>query len=145
MTTPESDTFDLARFTDAQATVYDTVLAELRAGRKRTHWIWFVFPQMRGLGHSATAYRFGLTSLEEAVAYLDHPVLGPRLHECVAALLAHRGRAARDILGYPDDLKVRSSMTLFAHATADNADFRAVLDRLYGGVEDELTVEQLAR
>ena len=142
MTPPESDTCDLARFTDAQAAVYDTVLAELRAGRKRTHWIWFVFPQMRGLGHSATAYRFGLTSLEEAAAYLDHPVLGPRLHECVAALLAHRGRAARDILGYPDDLKVRSSMTLFARAGGGSV-FTEVLDAFYGGEEDAVTLELL--
>ena len=142
MTTSESDTFDLARFTDAQAGVYDTVLAELRAGRKRTHWIWFVFPQLRGLGHSATAYRFGLTSLEEAAAYLAHPVLGPRLVECTGLLLTHRGRAARDILGYPDDLKVRSAMTLFARAGGGPA-FTEVLDAFYGGEEDAATLELL--
>jgi uncharacterized protein (DUF1810 family) len=140
MTTP--DAFDLERFTDAQAGVYDTELAELRAGRKRSHWIWFVFPQLRGLGHSATAYRFGMTSLEEAAAYLGHPVLGPRLLECAGLLLAHRSRAARDILGYPDDLKVRSSMTLFARAGGGPV-FTDVLDTFYGGEEDAATLELL--
>ncbi|MEH3142318.1 MAG: DUF1810 domain-containing protein [Mycobacterium kyogaense] len=142
MTTSDSDPFDLERFTDAQAGVYETVLAELRAGRKRTHWIWFVFPQMRGLGHSATAYRFGVTSLEEATAYLEHAVLGPRLHECTALLLTHRDRTARDILGYPDDLEVRSSMTLFARAGGGSV-FTDVVEAFYGGEEDEATLELL--
>ncbi|MCG7597999.1 DUF1810 domain-containing protein [Mycobacterium sp. PSTR-4-N] len=142
MSTHDADTFDLERFTDAQAGTYETALAELRAGRKRSHWIWFVFPQMRGLGRSATAYRFGLASLEEAVAYLGHPVLGPRLQECTAALLTHRDRAARDILGYPDDLKVRSSMTLFARAGGGSV-FTDVLDAFYGGEEDAATLELL--
>lgn len=142
MSTDDADIFDLERFTDAQATAYETALAEVRAGRKRSHWIWFVFPQMRGLGHSATAYRFGITSLEEAAAYLAHPVLGPRLQECAAALLTHQGRAARDILGHPDDLKVRSSMTLFARAGGGSV-FTAVLDAFYGGEEDAATLELL--
>lgn len=141
------DPFDLQRFVDAQDGIYDTVLAELRAGRKRSHWIWFVFPQLRGLGHSPTAERYGISSLDEARAYLDHDVLGPRLHECTR-LVVRSGRAsARDLFGSPDDLKVRSSMTLFRLATDDpdrQADFLVVLDKFYGGEEDPLTVERLS-
>ncbi len=140
-----ADQFDLQRFVDAQDRVYDSVLEELRNGRKRSHWIWFVFPQLQGLGHSPTAIRYGITSLAEAKAYLDHEVLGPRLRECTRLVAGIRGSSAEEIFGWPDNLKVRSSMTLFARATGDNADFRAVLDRLYGGVEDALTVEQLVR
>ena len=136
------DLFDLGRFVEAQAGVYPTVLAELRAGAKRSHWIWFVFPQLRGLGHSATAQRFGISSLAEAMAYLDHPVLGPRLRECAGLLLTVEGRSAREILGYPDDLKVRSSMTLFARA-GDDGVFQAVLDAFYGGQEDAATLALL--
>jgi uncharacterized protein (DUF1810 family) len=135
----------LARFVDAQDRVYGTVLAELRNGRKRSHWIWFIFPQLRGLGRSPTAIRYGITSLAEATAYLDHEVLGPRLRECARTVAGIRNASADDIFGWPDNLKVRSSMTLFARATADNADFRAVLERLFDGVEDVLTVEELAR
>src|SRR6478672_1553509 len=109
------DRYALQRFVDAQDRVYDTVLAELRNGAKRSHWIWFVFPQLRGLGRSATAQQYGISSGAEATAYLRHPLLGPRLRECAEILTAHAGRSATDILGYPDDLKVRSSMTLFAH------------------------------
>ncbi|KRE33203.1 calpastatin [Mycobacterium sp. Soil538] len=142
MSTSDDDPFDLQRFVDAQAGVYPTVLAELRAGAKRSHWIWFVFPQLRGLGHSATAQRFGLGSLAEAQAYLAHPVLGPRLQECARLLVAHRGRTARQILGYPDDLKVRSSMTLFARA--GGAPFLAeVLDAFYDGEPDPATLRLL--
>jgi uncharacterized protein (DUF1810 family) len=140
-----ADAFDLRRFVDAQDRVYPTVLEELRSGRKRSHWIWFVFPQLQGLGHSPMAIRYGITSLAEAKAYLDHEVLGPRLRECTRVVAGIRGSSADEIFGWPDSLKVRSSMTLFARATGDNADFRAVLDRLYDGVEDALTVEQLAR
>jgi uncharacterized protein (DUF1810 family) len=140
-----ADPFDLRRFADAQDRVYDTVLAELSAGAKRSHWIWFVFPQLRGLGHSATAQRYGISSLDEARAYLAHPTLGPRLRECARLVGQIDGRSAGDIFGSPDDLKVRSSMTLFARATDDNADFRAVLDKFYDGIEDALTVERLAR
>ncbi len=136
------DPFDLDRFVEAQARVYPTVLAELRAGAKRSHWIWFVFPQLRGLGRSATAQRFGISSLAEARAYLDHPVLGPRLRECAGLLVAVEGRSAGEILGYPDDLKVRSSMTLFARAGEDRV-FRAVLDAFYGGQEDPATLALL--
>ena len=122
-----------------------TALAELRAGRKRSHWIWFVFPQLQGLGRSPTAIRYGITSLAEARAYLDHDVLGPRLRECARVIVGIQGSSADDIFGWPDNLKVCSSMTLFARAADDDADFRAVLDRFYDGVEDALTVEQLAR
>lgn len=140
------DQFDLQRFVDAQEPVYDEVLGELRSGRKRSHWIWFVFPQLRGLGRSPTAQRFGISSLDEARAYVDHDVLGRRLRECARLVAQIEGRSADDVFGWPDNLKVRSSMTLFAHATDDpdiQADFRAVLDKFYDGVQDPATVEQL--
>ena len=140
-----ADQFDLQRFVDAQDPVYDTVLAELRGGAKRSHWIWFVFPQLRGLGRSPTAAHYGIASLDEARAYLAHDVLGPRLAECTRLVLAIDGRSVEDIFGWPDNLKVRSSMTLFAHATDDNADFRGVLDKFYGGEEDPATVERLSQ
>jgi uncharacterized protein (DUF1810 family) len=135
--------FDLQRFVDAQATVYDTVLDELRAGRKRSHWIWFIFPQLAGLGRSPTAARFAISSLAEARAYLDHHVLGARLRECTRLVNAIDSRSVDEIFGWPDDLKVRSSMTLFAHATSDNADFVTLLDKFYRGEEDPATVELL--
>ena len=136
------DPFELQRFVDAQDGVYATVLDELRAGAKRTHWIWFVFPQLRGLGRSPTAQHFGIGSLAEARAYLEHPVLGPRLRECARLLTHSAGRSAREILGYPDDLKVRSSMTLFARAGEDPV-FRDVLDTFYDGADDPATLERL--
>jgi len=137
------DRYNLRRFVDAQEPVYDEVLAELRSGRKRSHWIWFVFPQLRGLGRSPIAQRFGISSLDEARAYVGHDVLGPRLRECARLAAQIEGRCADDVFGWPDNLKVRSSMTLFAHATDDNADFRAVLDKFYDGVQDPATIEQL--
>ena len=133
----------LERFTDAQDGVYDAALAELRAGRKRSHWMWFVFPQLDGLGSSPTARRYAIRDLAEARAYLAHPVLGARLREAARAVLAVEGRTAEQILGYPDDLKLRSSMTLFARAADDPAEFRAVLDRYYDG-PDPRTEELLA-
>lgn len=138
------DAFDLHRFVDAQNPVYATVTAELRAGTKRSHWIWFVFPQLRGLGRSPTAQRYGIASLAEARAYLAHPILGPRLRECARLTAGIEGRSATQVFGYPDDLKVRSSMTLFARAATDNADFRAVLDAFYEGVDDPATVALLS-
>jgi uncharacterized protein (DUF1810 family) len=138
-----ADPFDLRRFADAQDRVYGTVLTELRAGAKRSHWIWFVFPQLRGLGHSPTAQHYGIASLDEARAYLAHDVLGPRLRECTRLVAAIDGRSVDEIFGWPDNLKVRSSMTLFAHATDDNAEFRAVLDKFYAGEDDPATVERL--
>ncbi|AEV75347.1 hypothetical protein MycrhN_4866 [Mycolicibacterium rhodesiae NBB3] len=145
LTSDGADPFDLRRFVDAQERVYSSVLSELRDGRKRSHWIWFIFPQLKALGRSPTAIRYGIASLAEASAYLDHDVLGPRLRECAQLVAGIEGSSADEIFGWPDNLKVRSSMTLFARATADNADFRAVLDRFYDGAEDALTVEQLAR
>ncbi len=145
LSSDRADPFDLRRFVDAQDRVYNTVVEELRSGRKRGHWIWFVFPQLQGLGRSPTAIRYSITSLEEARAYLDHDVLGPRLRECASLVAQIRDSSADEIFGWPDNLKVRSSMTLFARAADDDADFRAVLDLLYDGVEDALTVERLAR
>jgi uncharacterized protein (DUF1810 family) len=139
-----SDPFDLKRFVDAQAPVYRNVVDELRGGRKRSHWMWFVFPQLRGLGGSPTAVRYGISSLEEAGSYLRHGLLGPRLHECTELVNQVQGRSVGQIFGSPDDLKLRSSMTLFARATEDNEDFVALLDKYYDGQEDRLTVERLA-
>ena len=138
-----SDPFDLNRFVEAQAKVYGSVVDELRAGRKRGHWMWFVFPQIRGLGTSLMAVRYGIASLEEARAYLRHDVLGPRLHECARLVNQVQGRSIAEIFGSPDDLKLRSSMTLFARATDDNEDFVALLDRYYDGRQDPLTVARL--
>ena len=135
---------DLERFVDAQGAVYADVLNELRAGRKETHWMWFVFPQLRGLGRSATAFHFGVVSAAEAAAYLAHPVLGPRLRACVELVLAVKGRTAHEIFGSPDDLKFRSSMTLFASvAPADETRFQSTLDRFFGGERDPLTTAAL--
>ena len=143
LSSKDADPFDLQRFVDAQDRVYDTVLSELRGGRKRSHWIWFVFPQLRGLGRSGTAEHYGISSLDEARAYLAHPVLGPRLRECTGVVAVIDGRSVDEIFGWPDNLKVRSSMTLFAHATDDNSGFRAVLDKFYDGEEDPATLELL--
>ena len=138
-----SDPFDLQRFVDAQARVYSSVLDELRAGRKRSHWIWFIFPQVAGLGSSPTAARYAISSLDEARSYLRHDVLGPRLHECTRLVNAVQGRSIGQIFGSPDDLKVRSSMTLFARATEDNNDFVELLARYYDGEEDPSTLQRL--
>ena len=138
------DPFDLQRFVDAQESIYETVIDELTNGRKRSHWMWFVFPQLRGLGSSPTAARFGISSADEARAYLAHEVLGPRLRECSRLVAQIDGRSIEEILGWPDNLKLRSSMTLFARATEDNDDFVAVLDKFYGGEEDPATLARLA-
>src|SRR6188472_207148 len=114
------DPYDLQRFVDAQNPVYHRVCSELRDGRKRTHWLWFVFPQLAGLGSSQPARKFAISSLAEATAYLAHPILGPRLVECTVLVNELEDRSIEQIFGYPDDLKFRSSMTLFAHATAGN-------------------------
>lgn len=142
---PESDPFDLQRFVDAQAPVYRDVVDELRSGRKRSHWMWFVFPQLRGLGGSPTAVRYGISSLQEARAYLRHEVLGPRLRECARLVNEVQGRSVGDIFGSPDDLKLCSSMTLFSRATDDNEDFVALLDKYYDGRQDRRTLERLDR
>jgi uncharacterized protein (DUF1810 family) len=134
---------DLERFVEAQDRVYADVLRELAAGRKATHWMWFVFPQWRGLGRSATAHYYGIGSRDEAVAYLQHPVLGARLRECVDLLLAVDGPTAHAIFGSPDDLKFRSSMTLFAAIAPSEPRFRRALDRYFGGAPDPATMEIL--
>lgn len=135
------DPFDLQRFVAAQDAVLDVVLAELRAGRKRSHWIWFVFPQLAALGLSPMAKRYGLRSLSEARAYLAHPVLGERLRHCCGLLLQLEGVSAHQVLGHPDDLKLRSCLTLFQLAAPDEALFRECLERFYGGQPDGSTVE----
>jgi uncharacterized protein (DUF1810 family) len=128
---------------EAQEPVYAQVCAELRAGRKTSHWMWFIFPQIAGLGASAMARTFAIASLEEARAYLRHPVLGPRLEECCRLVNRIEGRTIGEIFGYPDDLKFRSSMTLFAHAADDNTVFQEALDKYFGGEFDPLTLERL--
>lgn len=133
----------LERFVQAQEPVIEQVLAELRAGRKTSHWMWFVFPQLRGLDRSPTAQHFGIASRAEAEAYLRHPVLGPRLRQCTQLVNAVRKRSIEEIFGYPDNLKFRSSMTLFANVTADNRVFVDALDRYFGGEHDPLTLERL--
>ena len=138
---------DLQRFVDAQEPRIADAMAELRAGRKRTHWMWFVFPQLRGLGQSQMAWHFGIASRDEAAAYLAHPVLGPRLRECVELVLAVRGRTAHEIFGSPDDLKLLSCLTLFAEVEQAKGD--GVLDRAirqyYDGQPDQTTLELLAK
>jgi uncharacterized protein (DUF1810 family) len=135
---------DLQRFVDAQRDVYATALAELRAGHKRTHWMWFIFPQVAGLGSSEMARRYAIRNADEAAAYLAHPVLGPRLRECASAVAMHDDRDVGEIFGYPDDLKFHSCMTLFADIAPDEAIFQACLDRFFDGVPDSATIERLA-
>lgn len=130
---------DLERFVEAQDAVYASVRRELRAGRKMTHWMWFVFPQLRGLGHSATARYYGIASVSEATAYLGHSILGPRLLECVELVLAVKGSSAHGIFGSPDDLKFRSSMTLFARIAPPGSVFEQALERFFAGEADPLT------
>jgi uncharacterized protein (DUF1810 family) len=133
----------LQRFIDAQARDYAPVLAELRSGRKRSHWIWYVFPQIAGLGSSAMSQRYAIASCEEARAYAEHPMLGARLRECTRLVLDIGGRTAEEIFPYPDDLKFRSCMTLFERCAADPSLFRAALDKYFGGQPDPLTLEIL--
>lgn len=135
-----SDPFNLQRFVDAQAPVYADVLDELRAGEKTTHWMWFIFPQLKELGRSSIAKHYGITSLAEAVAYLEHPVLGKRLLECTELMLASRGKTALEILGTPDDLKFRSCMTLFMAARPDLPTWDAALRKYFGGKVDAATM-----
>lgn len=135
----------LQRFVEAQAPVYDAVCRELRAGRKASHWMWFVFPQLRALGRSATAQFFGLADRAEAQAFAAHPLLGPRLVACSRLVLAVEGRSAHQIFGSPDDLKLRSCMTLFEAAAPSEPVFAQVLERFYAGDRDPLTLAALAR
>ena len=135
---------DLQRFVQAQEARMDDVLAELAAGRKRTHWMWFVFPQLRGLGHSQMAWHFGLQSRGEAAAYLAHPLLGPRLRECVELVLAVDGRSAHAVFGSPDDLKLRSCLTLFREIDGIDGVFGKALDKYFDGQPDAATLQLLA-
>jgi uncharacterized protein (DUF1810 family) len=137
------DTFNLQRFVDAQAPAYEQVCQELRAGRKRSHWIWFIFPQMRGLGHSEMAQYYGISSPQEAEAYLAHPVLGARLRECTRLVVEVEGSSVDQIFGYPDNLKFHSSMSLFASGAPDEPLFQQALQKYFGGELDPNTVALL--
>jgi len=137
------DPFDLGRFTRAQEGTYDTALAELRSGQKRTHWMWYIFPQIDGLGHSAASKYYAIKSLEEARQYLNHSVLGPRLLECTEAILATEGRSVAEIFGHPDDRKFLSSMTLFACVTDTRSVFVRALDKYFLGRRDLRTLHLL--
>src|SRR5580692_3726230 len=137
------DPHNLQRFVEAQTPVFEQVCAELRAGCKTGHWMWFVFPQISGLGHSEMARRYAIASRAEAQAYLAHPILGPNLRACTRLVNLVQERSAREIFGSPDDLKFRSSMTLFASATADNQIFKDALQKYFGGELDGLTLEKL--
>jgi uncharacterized protein (DUF1810 family) len=138
-----SDPHDLQRFLDAQEPVLADVRAELRRGQKDSHWMWFVFPQLRGLGASATARRYAIASREEALAYLAHPLLGARLRECTQLALAHAGLGASELFGYPDDLKFRSCMTLFAAVAPGEQIFAEALQRFFAGAPDDATLARL--
>jgi uncharacterized protein (DUF1810 family) len=137
--------YDLQRFVLAQQPVYATALSQLKAGQKKTHWIWFVFPQVDGLGHSAMSQRYAIKSKDEAVAYLGHPLLGTRLAECTRAVLDVGDRTAHEIFGSPDELKFRSSMTLFEGINAGGGPYRKALDRFFGGERDPATLAVLGR
>ncbi len=138
-----TDPFRLQRFVDAQASVYPQVYAELTAGLKRSHWMWFIFPQIAGLGSSPTAQHFAIQSMDEATAFLAHPILGPRLRECTSLVLNHPNRSAAEIFAYPDDLKFHSSLTLFAVADPDTSLFRSALDTFFNGRRDDATLSLL--
>jgi uncharacterized protein (DUF1810 family) len=143
MSGDQTDPFNLCRFVSAQKGVFDVALAELKAGCKESHWMWFIFPQLEGLGYSSTARKYAIRNLEEARAYLQNSVLGPRLIECCRALLSVNGKSAPEIMGHPDDLKLRSSMTLFSLATGSRTEFEAVLKKYFDGVQDARTIELL--
>jgi uncharacterized protein (DUF1810 family) len=134
---------DLQRFIDAQNPVYEQVCAELRNGTKQGHWMWFIFPQLRGLGYSHMAHKFGISSRQEAEAYLKHPILGSRLRECTGLVNLVEGRSINRIFGSPDDMKFKSSMTLFASVASENQIFKDALEKYFGGEPDPLTVQRL--
>jgi uncharacterized protein (DUF1810 family) len=143
MTAPASDPHNLQRFEDAQAGVFAQVLAELRAGRKRSHWMWFIFPQIAGLGSSDMAQHFAISGRAEAQAYLAHPTLGPRLRQCTELVNQVPNRTASDIFGYPDDLKFRSSVTLFGSVAPAEPAFAAALLKYFAGKSDPATLARL--
>ena len=138
-----TDPYNLQRFVDAQKEVYEQVCSELRGGQKSSHWMWYIFPQLEGLGSSWTASKYAISSLVEAKAYIEHPALGPRLRECTRLANAIEGRSAQQIFGYVDALKFRSSMTLFERATKDNEPFTQALTKYYSGNPDRLTLDRL--
>ncbi len=142
---PKSELFDPNRFLEAQESIYDEAITEIRAGRKRTHWMWFIFPQLIGLGTSSTAVRYAIENLDDASAYLTHPILGPRLIECAEAVLAVHGKSATEIFGSPDDLKLRSSATLFAQVSPANSAFHQIVDKYYGSMPDTRTLELMRK
>ncbi len=142
-TTNSNDSFDLARFTIAQDGIYNQVLSELRDGQKRSHWMWFIFPQIAGLGHSPTAKHYAIKSGQEAKEYLAHPILGRRLTECAAMVLDIEDKTAFEIFGAPDDMKLKSSMTLFAAVSEPESIFNLVLDKFYRGQPDPKTLTLL--
>jgi uncharacterized protein (DUF1810 family) len=137
------DPHNLERFVSAQDPVYSRVCAELRDGRKTSHWMWFIFPQIQGLGSSEMARRYAIASLDEARAYLEHPLLGQRLRECARLVCEVQGKTIREILGSPDDMKFRSCMTLFAYATSENELFENALRMYFSGEPDALTLQRL--
>ena len=145
MTNPLPDPWRLSRFVEAQSGTYERALGELRAGRKRSHWMWYVFPQIEGLGLSTTSRRYAIKSVDEARAYLAHPLLGPRLVACFEALLALRGQSAHAIFGSPDDMKLRSCATLFERVAPPGSVFSHVLDRYFAGERDAATLRLLGR
>jgi uncharacterized protein (DUF1810 family) len=139
------DPHNLQRFVDAQDGIYESVLRELRAGQKRGHWIWYIFPQIQGLGRSATSQEYAIKSQNEAKAYWEHPILGSRLEECTQLVLRVDGRTAEQIFSYPDSLKFRSCMTLFERSATDSTIFRAALLKYFGGESDQLTLDILKK
>lgn len=139
-----NDAYNLQRFVNAQQLVFQQVLTELEAGHKRSHWMWFVFPQIQGLGHSDMAQRYAISDLDEARAYLQHPLLGTRLEQCASIIVPQVGRTARQMFGSPDDMKLHSSMTLFAIAAPDRSVFQEVLDTFFEGERDAMTVRRLS-
>src|SRR5579872_4508916 len=138
-----NDRYTLQRFVTAQERVFDQVLAELRTGSKMSHWIWFIFPQIYGLGRSSVSQEYAISGREEATAYLQHPLLGPRLKNCTQLVLQVEGRSALDIFGSPDDMKFRSCMTLFAEVSPDDDIFQRALEKYYDGDPDQLTLDRL--
>ncbi|HZM44903.1 MAG TPA: DUF1810 domain-containing protein [Burkholderiales bacterium] len=145
MTDASDDPHDLARFVQAQAGSYEQALAEVRSGRKHSHWMWYVFPQFEGLGFSATSRRYSIKSVEEANAYLSHPVLGPRLVACARAALSVEGRSALEVFGSPDDMKLKSCATLFASVSPAGSVFEQILDKYFSGKRDDKTLRLLAQ
>ena len=137
------DPYDLQRFIEAQDSCLERVCSELREGHKQSHWMWFIFPQLQGLGRSPMAIRYALSSKQEAQAYLNHSILGPRLRHCTELVLSVKGRSIQHILGTPDDLKFRSSMTLFMTVASENSLFKGALDKYFAGEPDRLTMERL--